>query len=80
MTISNTNLAGYIDLGYGLTCHCRGCGRSFEVDLQKLLDRVGPDFVMVGKNVRLPIKCKECGGTDFHPTVTVNPADIQGRT
>lgn len=54
---------------YSVTAHCNdpACRHSAKLDLVKLSEALGPDFVIVGDpNPLIPrLKCAKCGGKDL---------------
>lgn len=49
--------------GYSVSAHCGECQHSVQLDLDALIDRLGPDFLSVGSPNPLATKlrCKRCG-------------------
>lgn len=58
-----TTLAEVRDQGLNMTAYCHGCRHSQRLDLEALIDRLGPDFDHVRNRASLVnvLKCTNCG-------------------
>ena len=50
--------------GYGLNATCERCRRRTDLDILALIERLGPDFVYVGKHIDAMLTCTACGARE----------------
>lgn len=62
--VSIDTLGALVDRGYALWAHCmdRECGRSVELDLPLLVERLGPDYSSLAMHLGPRLRCGACGG------------------
>lgn len=71
--ITMDTLGSFIDRGYGIYAHCQaqGCGRSKELDLRALAERLGRDHSALADGLTPKLRCSACGGRKI--SITISP-------
>lgn len=68
--ISITTLQEIRDNRYRLSANCQWCRRTEWLDLDKLIERLGPDYVVAGNDrFRRALSCTRCGRRQAQLTV-----------
>lgn len=59
-------------------CETQGCGHGAFLDLDALMDRLGPDFVAIGdpQPLAAKLRCAKCGGR--HLSLRLSPGVSDG--
>ena len=67
MTISHNIAQELIDGGYSITLYCHNprCHHRANLDLKKVLERLGPDHSMLFDDIKHKLRCGRCGGKEF---------------
>ncbi len=74
-SISINTIAECIRYGYRITAYCLApeCGRSRELDLPALAERLGPDHSTLHPALAPHLRCKVCDGKRIQLTLHPDP-------